>query len=72
MIVGIYSCHYCVAPKRHPGCHDHCPEYAKEKAKHDKEKAIADEQKRIQAGLTAQALVGVNKANKLRRKAKGL
>lgn len=21
-------CRYCVAPKRHPGCHDRCPERA--------------------------------------------
>lgn len=21
-------CHYCVPPKRHPGCHDRCPEFS--------------------------------------------
>lgn len=36
--------HHCVAPKRHVGCHDHCPEYLEQKAaleKH-KEKERAD------------------------------
>ena len=32
----INCCHYCVAPKRHPGCHGNCPEYATEKAEHEK------------------------------------
>lgn len=24
-------CHQCKAPKRHPGCHDSCPDYIKAK-----------------------------------------
>lgn len=24
-------CHHCTAPKRHPGCHDRCPEYKEQK-----------------------------------------
>ena len=28
----ILCCKGCVAPKRYPGCHGHCPEYIKEKA----------------------------------------
>lgn len=67
----IYSCRDCVAPKRHPGCHSHCPEYAKEKAKHDAEKAVADRKKMIEAGLTAQTFVGVNRAHKAQRRMKG-
>lgn len=27
-----YPCINCVAPKRHPGCHDHCQEYKDVKA----------------------------------------
>ena len=34
----IECCYKCVAPKRHPGCHDKCKEYLKEKAKHEEEK----------------------------------
>lgn len=28
-------CHYCVAPKRYPGCHSTCPDYIKQKAEWD-------------------------------------
>lgn len=34
----IWCCKECVAPKRYPGCHDHCTEYIDQKAKHDKER----------------------------------
>ena len=34
----ITCCRYCVAPKRHPGCHAKCPEYNKELAIHNREK----------------------------------
>ena len=34
----IWCCKDCVAPKRYPGCHDHCPEYLVQKEKHDKER----------------------------------
>jgi len=27
-------CRYCVAPKRHPGCHAECPEYKEWDAEH--------------------------------------
>ena len=67
----IYSCKGCVAPKRYPGCQDHCPEYIADKARHDKEKAEADRKRRIEAGLTAQVLVGVDRAYKAKRRLKG-
>lgn len=28
-------CHYCPVDKRHPGCHDVCPDYKEAKAKWD-------------------------------------
>ena len=31
----IKCCKGCVAPKRHPGCHDTCKEYKEQKAKHE-------------------------------------
>lgn len=38
--MGYYECcHYCVAPKRYPGCSDKCPEYKEAKAKHEADKA---------------------------------
>jgi hypothetical protein len=36
------ACRNCVAPKRHPGCHDSCPEYRAERAEYDERKAIHD------------------------------
>lgn len=67
----IYSCKGCVAPKRHPGCHGTCPEYLADKEQHDKEKAEADKKRMVESGLTAQALVGVNRAHKAQRRMKG-
>ena len=32
----IRCCKGCVAPKRYPGCHDHCSEYISERAEYDK------------------------------------
>ena len=32
-------CHYCVAPKRYPGCSGKCPDYAKAKEKFEADKA---------------------------------
>ncbi len=46
-----FGCKGCVAPKRYPGCHDHCPEYQKQKAEYEERKAIADKEKRISNGL---------------------
>ena len=60
--MAISCCRYCVAPKRHPGCHDHCCEYIAEKAVHDKEKAEADKKKRIEYGLDSQYERGVQRA----------
>ena len=33
-----YPCKGCVPPKRHPACHDHCPEYLKMKKEEDMRK----------------------------------
>lgn len=33
-----YPCRYCVAPKRYPGCHDHCTEYKDVKEKEQRNK----------------------------------
>ena len=39
------ACHKCVAPKRHPGCHGSCKEYADEKAEYEEIKErLAKEQ----------------------------
>lgn len=36
-------CHYCVAPKRYPGCSGKCPDYAEARAKYDADKAKKNE-----------------------------
>ena len=66
--MAITCCRYCVPPKRYPGCSDHCPEYAEQRAKHDKEIAEYRRQKAIQSGITSQKYDGVVRAN--RRKGK--
>lgn len=63
----IYSCMYCVAPKRHPGCHGSCPEYLADKAKHDREKAEMDKQRAIINGIYEQRGEKVYKALRSRR-----
>ena len=63
----INCCHFCVAPKRYPGCHDHCPEYAEEKAEDEKLKAVEAERRRISNGLYTQKAESVAKARSRQR-----
>lgn len=63
----IKCCKECVAPKRHPGCHDRCQEYIKEKTKHNEELVAAYKKKQIELGLDSQAIAGVTRANKKRK-----
>ena len=67
----IFSCKGCVAPKRYPGCHAVCPEYIAQKEKHEKEKAIIDQKKRIENGLNSQALSSINRAQRIAKHMKG-
>ena len=63
----IKCCKSCVAPKRYPGCHSHCPEYRAEKAVYEAEKAEAEKRKAIRDGLDAQTIAGVERAKKIRK-----
>ena len=49
-----FSCKDCVAPKRHPGCHDKCPEYQEQKAKNDAVKEAEKKWRDTRGGLIAQ------------------
>ena len=69
--MAIKCCLGCVAPKRYPGCHGHCPEYIAEKEKYDKENGIADQKRAIADGLTSQTVTGISKANKARKRMQG-
>ena len=62
----IKCCKSCVAPKRHPGCHGHCPEYLAEKAVYEAKKTEMEKQKAIREGLDAQAIASAYRAKKIR------
>ena len=64
----IKCCRYCVAPKRHPGCHGTCPEYIAERVAYDQLKAIDDERIRVRHGCYQQRDAAVRKAMKGRGK----
>lgn len=60
----INCCHFCVAPKRYPGCHGNCPEYAAEKAEHDRLKAADAEKRKVKNNIYNQRAELVTKALK--------
>lgn len=62
--MAINCCYGCVAPKRHPGCHDNCPDRIEEKALNDEKKAVENKNKAISAGITAQKVAGIVRANR--------
>lgn len=65
--MAIKCCNGCVAPKRHTGCHGHCPEHIEEKAVHDEQMEAERKRKAISHGITAQRTAGVTKALRERR-----
>ena len=60
-------CMNCEQPKRHPGCHDHCPEYKEIRADYDRRKSIENSKKAVSANLTAQKQNGIDRAIKKKR-----
>ena len=62
--MSIKCCIPCVKPKRYPGCQDHCPEYAAEKAQEQEKKDAARKQHEIQQGILSQKYDGVCRANR--------
>lgn len=62
--MAIKCCHGCMAPKRHPGCHDHCPEYRKEKAEHDAMREADHKRRETIHNLNDQRYKAVTKAVK--------
>lgn len=55
-------CRYCIAPKRHTACWDHCPDYIKERAEYDKRKAIEDKKSAVRNGIYMQKVDGARRA----------
>lgn len=62
------SCYGCVAPKRYPGCHATCPDYAKDDAEHQARKAKERERKHMESLLVSQKIGAVYKAMRHNRK----
>lgn len=62
------SCYGCVAPKRYPGCHSVCPDYAKDDAEHQARKEKERQEKYMDSILTSQKVNAVAKAMRHNRK----
>ena len=58
------ECKVCKAPRRHPGCHDRCPDYAKGKAQQEADKAAADKARELDDSIRRQKYRGVRRALK--------
>lgn len=63
----IQCCNGCVPPKRTPTCHATCPEYAKEKAKHELERELQYKQRDVDSNIYAQRSRSVQRARRARR-----
>ena len=50
----IKCCYGCVAPKRHPGCHGHCPEYLAEKEQDEQKKAQVELSRKVSLNIYQQ------------------
>lgn len=66
----IKCCQFCVPPKRHTACWDHCPEYAEEKAENERIKAEDAKRRKINNDIYNQRAEQVAKAMKKRGKAR--
>lgn len=45
----ISCCRDCVAPKRHTACGGHCPDYQKQRAEYDAQKATTEKKREMAA-----------------------
>ena len=61
-------CWGCKAPKRYPGCHDHCPEHLAEKVPHEVRKASENKENAIRCGLDEQKNKAIYRAVKTNRR----
>ena len=66
--MAINCCRYCIAPKRHPGCHGRCSDYLDEKAKHDADRAEENKRKHIEYGIISQLRSGARRVNMINHK----
>ena len=61
-MMAIKCCLPCKPPKRYPGCHGSCPEYAKDREQYEKDTAAQKQKVAIQAGINSQKYCGVARA----------
>ena len=66
----IKCCYGCVAPKRNPGCHDHCQEYLAEKAEYDRLREEDYERRMTDNAIYSNRSAKVNNAMRRRRNKK--
>lgn len=64
MGVIIKCCQHCVPPKRYPGCHDSCPDYAAQKAEHERLKAADAEKRKTNNNIYSQRADNITKTLK--------
>lgn len=55
-------CYGCVAPKRYPGCQDHCPERQEQLAQRAKEMEQRRKAHGISNGINNQKIEGIRRA----------
>ena len=60
----IKCCHKCVAPKRHPACWGHCPEYQQERAEYEKRKDAYYGGQALSNAIVAQRTAAITKFRK--------
>jgi hypothetical protein len=65
--MAIECCNGCVAPKRYPGCQDHCPDYIIDNAFHQVEKAERSKKVAMECGLYQQRYEAIRKTAGKRR-----
>lgn len=68
--MAVKCCKGCVAPKRYPGCHNHCQEYLTARAEYDRLKEIYDRERNINNAIYQNRSMKVYKAMRERAKLK--
>lgn len=66
--MAIQCCYGCVAPKRNPSCHGHCPEYLAEKEQDEKEKEQYRKSREVSISIYQQRADNVAKARRRHRR----
>ena len=58
----VSCCKDCVAPKRYPGCHDHCPERAEEVAGKTEQAEARRKAHMLASNINNQKIEGIRRA----------